>query len=376
MEISENNALLVLFDLLLLFRIYLLLHNVMKGEDVSKRKMVEAVLLFLIFSVCPFWGTDWFHYKELIEGLSVTSDSSKSHLEIVYLDLLPIIDYNYWVFRLLIWGGALVLFVDTVKRLSVRTDLVYYIFGCGFLCWFSYARVSLSMALAFYGASLLFRPYESIGRLSYILGFASILVSFYFHKSASFVIVVVLGAYLMMFLNRGYIKILLLMLPLFVFLTNIFVGDLFSNMYDSEDDSINQIVQSSQNYMGNKASVSGIGAALLSIFERTPYYVSAFVCYQIHNSKVYFEMPKEVRYYAKVLFLIVYLSSLFLFDYEVNTSSMYGRFLRFAFIPTSIVLAYFYENGIYAKYTRFAISVAMFSSLYAVSYSFYIRLVS
>ncbi len=375
--ISEQTPFLVFTNIVMLFLIFNTTKQALHPPyviDKSNRKI--TIFLFFVFSLFSFWGADWFGYIEAYQ-LVVNYGYEHTHMESVYVWIIQNLASNYMLFRIIVWGGALVLFYDTVRRLSVNKSLVLFIFGCAYLCWFSYARVSLAMAMAFWGASLLYKPYYKRKNVSSILGVCAIACSFFFHKTAFFAIVVVLLAYIMMHLNRRWLVVVLLLIPALVVAMQSFFGDVLPLLSaESDNESMNQIVQSGQRKIDLVRGASGPGALIRAFFERTPYYILAYTCYKIHVSDIYMKIPKDIQFFTKVMFLIVFIASLFLFDYGMDTSIFYSRFMRFSFIPASIVAAYFYGNRIYQKQIKIAIYMAIFGAFYAMIYIFYDRIVS
>ena len=168
----QQLPILVLSNLILLLMIY----NIMKRSlippyCVSIKKRRYALLLILFFCLFSFWGADWFHY--IAEYLVLHNEEKYlSNLEEVYV-FISLASPNYIIFRLIIWGGACLFLFRTFYLIPVKTDLLITTFVIIGLIWFGYARVSLAMAIMFYGAVYLVEK----GYKRYI-GFLFVLSSF------------------------------------------------------------------------------------------------------------------------------------------------------------------------------------------------------
>ena len=125
--------------------------------------------------------------------------------------------------------------------------------------------------------------------------------------------------------------------------------------------------------MSRGSGQGGVGGLIMRILEKIPYYILAILSYKFYNSDLYEEAPREIKMFAKILFLLVLISSAFAFNIGANTSLLYVRFMRFCFIPATIMISYFHQNNYYVKWTNRAFFIALFSTLYAVLYVAYTR---
>ena len=73
---------------------------------------------------------------------------------------------------------------------------------------------------------------------------------------------------------------------------------------------------------------------------------------------------------------IVLFSSIFVLDVGFNTSLLFTRFMRFAFIPASIVLAYFHEIGYRKQSVKRTYKLAFCASVLTISYIVYAQYVN
>lgn len=369
MFIFANNihqtAWMVFFNILIVFCNYCVLKDTLKYPfKVSKAKYNIGWILCLLFCLFSFWGTDWFHYLEDYISIRI---GYRTSLENVYVWIVQNISPDYLFFRLVVWGTALFLFVKTANNLSVSKELVLLLFSIIYIIWFAYARATLAMAMAFYGYSLFIK--NSHNFRSALLGVVILLSSYFFHKSATFAIGVVALALLLKRFPRYAIWILLITFPVGVVCAKIGVADFMMSDTGGEGDMASYMA-TGQRYMEKDLSSQGIGALLQSMFERIPYYLTACLGFGIIRQKKII-IPNDIKAFIVLQILLVLISSIFAFDLGVNTSTIYGRFLRFAAIPTTIVMAYLYQSGYRHKYVKRTIQIAVCGTLYALLYSFY-----
>lgn len=134
-------------------------------------------MLILIFVLYAFWDTDYFSFRYIFHtSLEGFRDPLYYYLSFISFD-------SYTIFRLLIWGTGLLLFHKTAKRFNLNSNYTAYIFVIFFLLTFSYARVSLGMALYFYGLSYLLKPNQQNQFGSYVWGLIFIGCSYFGHRS-------------------------------------------------------------------------------------------------------------------------------------------------------------------------------------------------
>lgn len=134
-------------------------------------------LLILIFVLFAFWDTDYFSFRYIFHtSLEGFRDPLYYYLSFISFD-------SYTIFRLLIWGTGLLLFHKTAKRFNLSSNYTAYIFVIFFLLTFSYARVSLGMALYFYGLSHILKPNYQNQFASLVWGLIFIGCSYFGHRS-------------------------------------------------------------------------------------------------------------------------------------------------------------------------------------------------
>lgn len=365
----HQTPLLVFINLSMLLIMYILMGKAFRYPYVARKSNVGIFkLLCFCFVLFSFWGLDWFYYRDLYPELVL---GNEGHMESVYVFIAQKVSCGYITFRAVIWGIGLLLVFSIINRMPISSSLALGIFGLVYLIWFSYARVSLAMALAYWGLLMLYSPSKS--RLTaYLLGAMAIISAFYFHKSSLFAVGMVILAWITGKMNRKSFLFFMFV----VVLVGVFLLPKFFTIFMSQDSSavdgvLGKGIEYGQHYMGINTNRFGPGALIQNALERIPYYLLAWQCYKIQFSNKSYNIPKNIMLFMRLFLYIVIFSTLFLFNSNLNMMVVYERFLRFAAIPATIILAYFWENKFYPNLTKFTLYMAIFSTIYAVVYAMY-----
>lgn len=336
----------------------------------SKAKKNFGIICIFLFFLFAFWGADWFHIAVFYPYLRA---GERTHMEDIYQWIAQNVAPNYLIFRTIVWGACLLLVKLIFDRLDVQKDLLWFMFAVFGVVWCSYARVSLAMCLMYYGFALLFKPYK-YKHLSNLIALSAILASYFCHKTALFGIAVIVLATLIRNFNRSSIILLVLSIPIVYMLLQNIISDYLLFDATGDNDSWNKSVLSAQGYMEREASVVGIGAILLKIMERSAYIVTgAMAAFMIMKDKRNKRNKRSpiINAFFRLDIIMVLISCLFLLDLGINVSVIAERFFRFLFIPTGIIIAYFWQIRFCMKYTKLIYILGIAYSSYALLYSFY-----
>ena len=88
-------------------------------------------------------------------------------------------------------------------------------------------------------------------------------------------------------------------------------------------------------------------------------------------NKTYALLPSYQRSILNLVIYVIAFSSLFLFNYTVNTEMMYYRFLYYSILPLSIVLPILLRITEHSKMLKLAYIMGFYATVYTVLYSFY-----
>lgn len=362
----HKTAILVLFNIVLFSFIYWAYHAAKnKPYRVHGNNHAIGSILIYIFSVFAFWGNDWFHIYNFYPYLQAGDDT---HFEDVYVWIASNIASNYYIFRIIIWGLGQFFLYATFKRMAVCLHLQLYMFVVFGLIWFSYARVSLAMAMMFYGISVLYHPYKT-KIISYLLGIGLIVASFFFHKSAIFGIGIIACSILSSILKRRAIFFFIILIPVLILITPKYITYFID--VETDDQSLSTSIYSAQNYLIRDTYQTSIMSSLLKNIEHLIYIITAYLCIRVQVSKKYCNIPHEIAIFMRIVLFTVLFSIPFIFDIGFNTYVISERFFRFCFIPTSIIIAYFWQNKIFEGWTRWTLRLGICMTVLSLSYSAY-----
>lgn len=364
------------------------------SKKISKdNNVLRDFILLCLFCIFSFQDTDWFHYVEIFKSYSTPETfvfsydflfgkTEYSHMEKIYSYLAYYSFDNYLLFRLIIWGPALVLFFLACKNLGVKLSYVLYYFVPLFLLLFCYGRVSLAFSMAFYGYSLIVKNF---GRkfykkslitkkksfvslvLSTITGVFFIIASLLFHKSVG-ILLPVFAISIIPLTKKTMLVYMILFVSIIVVVKNI---QGYLTLFDQQE---SLTISSLQYELENKTT--GDSGSLLRQFityylKYVPYYL--FLFYQIKDvycvKKV--EVPISINLISNCAILLILIATAFLL---AGLYTFFYRFIMFSMIPISITLAYSHS---FEKSNRVVVfrRVGIFLAYYKLLYTLYLALV-
>ena len=371
--VLEKNFWLVLSNIILILIIWLSFIDAKRKPHVIKPKVKKniGITCIFVFFLFAFWGSDWFHVAEFYPQLRA---GQATHMENIYVWIAQNLATNYIVFRIIVWGACLLLIKLLFDRIEVQKDLLWLMFAIFGVVWCSYARVSLAMCLMYYGFAVLFKPYKH-KYFSYIIAILAIGASYFCHKTALFGIILIMLATLVRKFNRNTIVIMLFSLPIIFILLKHFLSNYIFLDAIGENEMLDKTIVSAQGYLDSEKSIVGIGALLLKILERSAYILTGIISVFMVVKNKNIDRNPVINAFLRLDIFMVFISCLFLFNIGVNTSIIAERFFRFLFIPTGILIAYFWQIRYRMKLTRICYVLAILYSSYALLYSLYMFII-
>ena len=293
-------------------------------------------LLFCVFFAK--WETDYFSYNR---GFYLLSEEYRDPLY-YYIKFFSFGSYELW--RTIVWGGALILFNKTCKRLNISANILMYIFSVFFLMTFSYARASLAMASYFYGLSCIVCSPKKIK-----LGLFFVLFSYFAHRS-SLLLIVMLPLIYMRF-NKKRMLLFLLLSPILMLLMNKALIILNAGTI-SDDSVISGFTDAAQHYAyyNRKDLAINWKFELVTKLRNYSFYILyAYISYRLIKLK--FNVDEGIKRFFSISTILIYISSLFIFNTgAVGMTDIIGqRYLYFLGIPLCLLLSYLIQNGYCTK---------------------------
>lgn len=369
---SKQTPLLVFLNIIVVFLLYRTLRPVLANNYyVRETKYKYIWLVILVFCIFSFWGTDWYGYLLYYERVK-SGWSENVPMEDFYIWLMDVLP-SYLLFRIIVWGAAIVLLRRTLINVNIRQDLFLFFFSSISLIWFAYARASLAMAIMYCGASYLYASNLNIGKRTIytIIGVSLIVASFFFHKSAIIGIgALALAIVLHKLSSRNGIILLLCLFPFAILLVQSVFSDLFASVVEDEGNILNEYANAGSSYLESAMYQQGWGIKVQHLLEWLPSYYLSYVCLKAMYSESQY-ITKDMKLMMYTLCAMVFVASIFYFDIGYNTRTVFVRMMRYTQIPLCICLAYLYQNDLYVKDLKKIIKIAILGSFYALIYMMY-----
>lgn len=318
------------------------------SDYVPSRIGITLSLLFLIFAITPTYTGDFWGYKPLVEYFDPTYGTW--HLEDFYQNLLRLIGPNYLLFRLLVWGGAELLFLISCSRFKIDPYKTLFLLFCLFVTKFVYARATLAMAVYFFGISFVCKPIQRKKVVSIIIGIGIVLFSTFFHRSM--IALVLLTPIIFVPLSKKSVILILLIIPLLTLLIRNILVD-FSHLIVEEDR-----VYDMQTYATTKDFGSIVAKTdLLFWWGCLSFFVSFFmISFLVLNKNKKMLVPNASEILYRLVFGITIFSYCCYFIRPENPTLFY-RYLYMTMIPLVIILEDLRKNRIIKQKTFIIIAI-------------------
>lgn len=324
------------FNFLIMNIIFLLVSRY-KFHSQEKKGLWFALLLFCLYA---FWDTDYFSFARVFyEGLEDFRDP-------IYQYIAKISFGSYIVFRFWIWGGAILLVRDTAKRFKLNENNFCFVFTVFFLLTFSYARVSLGMALYFWGLSFLL-----IKDRAFFYRFFKVVVSFIFaywvHRSMLVIILLTPLAFIK--LTKKKIVFFAVLLPFIILSIQIVLGNIIAGALLSGE---NEFSQSALGYAQSAIEVSfNWKWELITTLRYWSFYIALiYILYIFFIKNKWKDCNSEIRSLLTLTLFIIIMAVTIL---VIAGNKILGlwvvgyRYLYMSGIPLCIIMSYLYQKNIF-----------------------------
>ena len=364
---------LTLFDILLLGYLYSLWpgitnQKIRHTESSFSNKTSIIWILITIFCVYAGWDTDYQHYYSIYNQIyNNTLSIFVSHLEVAYYPFITLSFGNYSLFRLYIWGGAVLLLIFSLKRLNLNCNIAAITFVSFNLLYFSYARVSLAILIYINGLLLLRQKQNKTSHIAKLWGMILVLVSILFHKSMLFMILLTPMTYIRF--TKPKVVFGILLLPAIIIIMK-YASDyiLFEAGNAGDSDELLKIGSTASTYASKNSSASGPIGMLISFLESIALIYGIVICWI--RRKV-FENNSFVR---GLWNLTVGLIAIALFATMLNLGYVVSRRITLlGYVCLFYVIAYIFVNGFKKKeFVTFCLLSMGYSSI-KIAYYLYVN---
>lgn len=293
------------------------------------------------FCIFAFWDTDYFTFQRLYYyGLENFRDPFYYYLSFISFN-------SYLIFRLIIWGGALLFYKLSCKRIGLSLNTSIFVFSIFFLLTFSYARASLGMSAYFYGLVLYLTATNK--KKVFIKVALMFLLSFFAHRSMA--LLILLTPIIKFRLSKKSMLLIVVLIPSIVIVFN----NLFSSFVNGELFSLGSgfegVTEAAQKYSALDVVVEkNWKFQLTSNLRNISFYIlGVYLSWGYYFSKC----RKKVLRIEQELFNVVFIMLLFALSMQTNSHlglSIIGyRYLYTLGIPLCLLLSSAIQNG-WCKY--------------------------
>ena len=326
----------VLWNLLYLTIFYCIVKNNNKGLPVNYRshKIYSGFFLwFVVLAVFAYHTGDFDNYREIVTG--VYSHNAYSHVEPVYLWLIQIVHGNYYLWRTILWGIALLFWYKSFQKLHTD-NYITLLFFCGVLLpRVVEGRYFLGLSVYLYGFILL----SSRKFIHTLWGTICVLSSVFLHKSLALLILLIPFSYFRLNKIRVFLIIAIFPLLLLIFMETEgeglgFEGYLFGEGY----------------------TIKSKGAILdLFLFSVSFFALMLWSLWRYRHDNNKSQAISSASRLTTLSFLIFYVAALINFS-VLDSQTMARRFFMMAPYPLILIVS----NGFKQKYLKKRIFKASF----------------
>lgn len=309
----------------------------------NKRLIPWLCLFILCLTYC--WDGDFYSYwEDFNNGMVMLREKEQ-----LYYSLYRITNPHYFLWRSLVWGGAIAFFIMTLRRLKINSNIAVYVLIFLYLPLFVYGRVILAMTIYFFGLSFIIKPIGQTRFLSFILGFVIAALSYFAHRT--FLPLIALFPLLAISPKRIHFVIGIVLIPVFIILLrNIFsafamesvsLGDAFESFQYSAERATSGILHAER----NMRSIILYWTRNISLYLPALYFLWLFFRGKLTIEKRFLPL-------LTVSVLLVLLSLSLYFGVKGHDMDVISkRYLFMAGIPECLLLAISYQNQIINKKT-------------------------
>ncbi|MGM9842626.1 MAG: EpsG family protein [Muribaculaceae bacterium] len=309
-----------------------------------------------IFCVFALGEWDTYYYHGLYDKMVFLD--RKYHVEDFYFWLIRTIPFSYYLWRLAVWGSAVVLMAWTFKLNKLNNECVAFLFVLILLQQFSFTRASLGVAMLLFAVSL-FLNAKTESMYYYVFAIAGCIASYFLHKSMPLFLLMSILA--LCPINKTTFWALVIAFPILRMVIIPFVMDFIASGYLSE-----KTTEFAESYLDREKIVLNFKGLIQSVIKYAPLYITFFILIKEYIFKKIF-LPPNIRLFFHLAFILFYISSLFLGQETSNFVT--SRTEHVMFFPLTIVMAY-YMTTTYKRTRSLKFALFMFALSTAYYYAY------
>lgn len=303
----------------------------------TRKTEIGLFLYFLFFAVTYTIDSDFFHYKDVV---LTTTEITPYGFEEFYQNLILWINNDYLLFRIIVWGSALLAYFASTKIFKCNTSIALMLLLVMFGGIFSYARASLSFCVYYFGLLLLINALslkKNRKLLLFLCALGLILSSYWLHRSMALLIAMTPVVFIK--LNKKRIIALLILTPLVIYALQSIFGDILS--LAEMDDVINRRIN---DFYSDRESVNYNWKGMVGQWLHYGLYVvSIYVISTAVPKLKVIEGSCIMERMFTYLIVLAYISVTMLVLFNGNDLYTH-RYLKTTIIPITLSISYLYEK--------------------------------
>lgn len=357
----QSNATAVLFNLFIWLLLILKYGKSIRRPE-EKINLGFFSLLIIVFCVFAFSEQDTYSYHSLYDQMLATH--RRIHVEGFYYWLATFLPNSYYLWRLVIWGGAFLLLMHCFKRYDIDEHVFCFVFPLLLLPYFATTRSSLGIALFLLSISYFQKPnFNRLGSL--VFGLAGCTAALFLHKSLPLFIAIYFIS-LFIPLNKYSFWALAVAFPILRMLILPFAFDVL----ESTSIFAAETIRSSSSYLETAKLETNFNGKIRNYIDYIPRFLLFYILIKSYIFQNRTTVPKPILGLFKYSFFLFYIALLF---WGQDTSVIITfRVIHVMVFPLTIVLSYFLST----KQNESRITIAMLllfliSDLFKYTYAIY-----
>jgi hypothetical protein len=307
-------------------------------SDYSKKN--GFVFLVFIYCVLAIYTGDWSHLQMAVRESVGTEYMSGFGVERVYHYLANILNGNYLLFRIIVWGTGLFFLLQSFKASNLDPyRCLFFLFGI-YITAFAYSRSGAAHAIFYCGFVLLYQEKRPDVFPRRIIGLALIIASVFLHRSM-LILVAFVPLTMIPFNRKTSVFILLGAFVLALFWRRLFSGamEFMVNLeeYAFRIENYEELARSQH----LSFDLNGLFYLWYKGIIHVPFWVAIVNLYKLINQG---EVPLSVQAIFRISIILYVFIIIMLLTYG-SASAFYYRYENMLYIANSIMICYLYQNG-------------------------------
>ena len=276
-------------------------------------------------------------------------DSEFIGLEMPYQYIIYYFGGNYFLFRLIVWGGSLLLIALSARAFGVSAYNTMFLVLAGFIIIFSYARATLAMSIFALGAvTISLASEQRRAMLKKLIGIGIMALSIYFHRSMLPMVIIAVPLLLLPY-KRDFTRLSLYLFPIMVLGCSLLLREAFGELTllaNSTMDDESGILKKMEYYAEDKGVESNLNGYIALTLKYATFYVPLLlIAISLRSKKVIKTLDNRCIWLYLITYLMIVIATSMLFI-GFDSDVLFYRYLFMSFVPLCILISYMRQNNI------------------------------